>query len=109
MPSHLIKMKNSYFQREFSESTEERISTFFNFSDNENLLCAVWTASFLRYGFVVSDKALYWFLKTSDGIKSGGILREIRRKFPLISSCIRFYKIYTPVVSKLRQALSPAS
>ena len=89
MPSHLIKMKNSYFQREFFESTEERISTFFNFSDNENLLCAVWTASFLRYGFVVSDKALYWFLKTSDGIKSGGIPKNQNAEFqiaPYISS-----------------------
>lgn len=86
---HLIKMKNSYFQREFSESTEERISTFFNFSDDETLLCAVWTMPFSHYGFVVTNKALHWHLKTNNGIKSGGISKNPNAEFqisPHISS-----------------------
>lgn len=86
---NLVKMGNSYFQSEFSESTGERISTFFNFADDEHLLCAVWTVSFSRYGFVVSDKALHWHLKTSDGIKSGGIQKNPNAEFlifPYVSS-----------------------
>ena len=83
MISHLIKMKNSYFQRDFSKSTKERISTFFNFSDDENLLCAVWTTSFLHYGFVITNKALYWYLKTSDGIKTGDICKNQNAEFKI--------------------------
>lgn len=89
MISYLIKMKNIYFQRDFSENTEERIFSFFNFSAGENLLCAVWTNAFSRYGFVITNKSLYWHLKTNDGIKSGGIIKNQNAEFqisPHISS-----------------------
>ncbi|WP_407426061.1 hypothetical protein [Treponema sp.] len=73
---NLIKMKNIYFQQEFSESTKQRISTFFSFSADEELLCGVWTGAFLRYGFAVSNKGLYWYLKSKNGIKSGAVSKN---------------------------------
>lgn len=83
MSTPLIKTKNIYFQRTFSKSSEERISAFFNFSDDETLLCGLWTKAFSRFGFVISNKAIYWYLKTSDGVKSGGIIKQENMEFQI--------------------------
>ena len=73
---HLIKMKNLYFQKYFPESTKEQISNFFNIPSNENLLCGVWTSPIFRNGFLITDKKLYWYFKTKDGIKKGEIQKD---------------------------------
>lgn len=74
--THLIKMKNSYLQRSFPLSTHEQVSSFFGFSDDEDLICGIWASPIFRHGFVITHKALYWYFKTNDGIKRGKISKN---------------------------------
>jgi hypothetical protein len=69
-------MKMPYLQRKFSKSTKKHLSSFFGFSPDEGFLCGIWTSPFFRHGFVITDKALYWYFKTSDGIKTGKITKD---------------------------------
>lgn len=76
MPTRLIKMKNFYLQKEFPESTKKHLASVFDFSDEEKLICAAWTSPVLRYGFVISNTAIYWNFKTENGIKIGEIQKS---------------------------------
>lgn len=82
-------MNNPYLQCEFSGSTKERFSKFFDFSEDENLLCGVWASSIFRYGFVITDKTLYWYFKTNDGLKTGKFQKQGNSNIKFeISPCI---------------------
>jgi hypothetical protein len=74
--TNLIRMKNPYLQRKFSESTKKRLASVFDFSLSEDLLCGIWCSSVFRHGFVITNKALYWHFKTTDGLKTGKIIKD---------------------------------
>lgn len=75
MPNY-IKMKNLYLQKKIPSGTYNQLSTFFDFSADEELLCAIWASPVIRHGFVITSKALHWYFKTSDGLKTGEIKKS---------------------------------
>ncbi len=78
MSTQLIKSKNICLQRDFSESTRLRLSSFFGFSGDEKLLCAVWFSPHRRDGFIITEKKLYWKIRLGESVKRGEIQTDGR-------------------------------
>ena len=77
MPSPLITIKNLYLQKDFPEETKKWLRALYGTPADEEFLCAVWTNPILRKGFLLTDKALRWYV-TADGKKlHGSLLKDV--------------------------------
>ncbi len=77
MATAYITTKNLYLQKEFTNESEKRLRMLYGAAEDETLLCGVWTNPLLRKGFLVTDKALRWYI-TANGEKiHGALLKDV--------------------------------
>lgn len=77
MEAPLIATKNLYLQKTFAANSAQWIKSLFGAAADETLLCAVWINPILRYGFVVSDKAVRWRLPADEKPVTGFVLKQL--------------------------------
>lgn len=78
MSAPLIKTKNLYLQKEFSEQTEQWVRTLYAVAEDEDLVCAVWTSPIFRQGFLITNEAVRWSVAGMDGEKvHGSLLKDV--------------------------------
>ena len=77
MATAYITTKNLYLQKDFPNESEKWLRILYGVAEDETLLCGVWTNPLLRKGFLVTDKALRWYI-TANGEKiHGALLKDV--------------------------------
>lgn len=77
MEAPLIATKNLYLQKTFATNSAQWIKSLLGAAADETLLCAVWISPILRYGFVISDKAVRWRLPADEKPVTGFVLKQL--------------------------------
>ena len=77
MNAPFITTKNLYLQKEFPEESEKWLRVLYGAAADETLLCGVWTNPVLRKGFLVTDKALRWYVTTNGEKVHGALLKDV--------------------------------
>ncbi len=72
-----ITTKHLYLQKDFPAETEKWLRILYGAAADERLLCAVWTNPVLRKGFLVTDKALRWYVTTNGEKVHGALLKDV--------------------------------
>lgn len=72
-----ITTKHLYLQKDFPAETEKWLRILYGAAADERLLCAVWTNPVLRKGFLVTDKALRWYVTANGEKVHGALLKDV--------------------------------
>ncbi|MBR4464644.1 MAG: oligosaccharide repeat unit polymerase [Treponema sp.] len=72
-----ITTKHLYLQKDFPAETEKWLRILYGAAADETLLCAVWTNPVLRKGFLVTDKALRWYVTANGEKVHGALLKDV--------------------------------